>query len=339
MYGNIGLKAIQKGIPMRFQSALVTGGAGFIGSHIVEKLVSEGVRVVVVDNLTTGHKRNLESLLPAITFLKGDIRDAVLLDKAACDVEVVFHEAAVVSVPLSVEHPLESADVNDIGTLQVLEAARRKGCRRVVLASSSAVYGDDPALPKAEKMAPRPQSPYAVQKLTNEHYAALFSALYGLETVCLRYFNVFGPRQDPSSAYSGVISLFMDRAAQGRPPVIYGDGEQTRDFIAVKDVVRANLLAASAEAAAGRVFNVGRGQAISINALWQRVAGLAGIDLEPNYAAPRAGDIRHSLSTIARAREALTFTPQISLTDGLRATFHWYQAQPRNQSIRQERNP
>jgi UDP-glucose 4-epimerase len=315
---------------MRFQSALVTGGAGFIGSHIVAALVSEGVRVVVVDNLSTGHLHNLESLLSAITFIEGDIRDAALLDKAASDVEVVFHEAAVVSVPHSVEHPLESADVNDIGTLQVLEAARRQGCRRVVLASSSAVYGDDPTLPKTEQMAPRPQSPYAVQKLTNEHYAALFAALYGLETVCLRYFNVFGPRQDPSSAYSGVISLFMDRAARGRPPVIYGDGEQTRDFIYVEDVVRANLLAASAEAASGRIVNVGRGEAISINALWQHVAGLAGIDLEPDYAAPRTGDIRHSLSTIAWAREVLTFVPQMTFSDGLKETYHWYRAQCRS---------
>lgn len=315
---------------MRFQSALVTGGAGFIGSHIVEALVSEGVRVVVVDNLTTGHKHNLESLLPAITFHKGDIRDAALLDKAASNVEVVFHEAAVVSVPLSVENPVESADINDQGALQVLEAARRQGCRRVVLASSSAVYGDDPTLPKEEKMSPQPQSPYAVQKLTNEHYAGLYTALYGLETVCLRYFNVFGPRQDPSSAYSGVISLFMDRAAQGRPPVIYGDGEQTRDFISVQDVVRANLLAASAEAAVGRVFNVGRGDAISINTLWQRVADLAGIDLVPDHAAPRSGDIRHSLSTIARAREAMAFAPQVSLSDGLKETYRWYQGQRHN---------
>lgn len=313
-----------------FKSALVTGGAGFIGSHIVETLVSERVRVVVVDNLSTGHKHNLESLLPAITFHEGDIRDAALLDKAASGVEVVFHEAAVVSVPLSVEKPVESADVNDMGTLQVLDAARRRGCRRVVLASSSAVYGDAPALPKEEKMPPQPQSPYAVQKLANEYYAGLYAALYGLETVCLRYFNVFGPRQDPSSPYSGVISLFMERAASGRNPVIYGDGEQVRDFIAVQDVVRANLLAASAEAAVGQVFNVGRGGAISINDLWQRVAALAGIDRMPDYADPRAGDIRRSLATIARAREAMAFTPQVSLDDGLKETFRWYQGRRQN---------
>ncbi len=315
---------------MPFQSALVTGGAGFIGSHIVEALVSKGVRVAVVDDLSTGHKRNLESLLPAITFYEGDIRDAKLLAKAAAGVEVVFHEAAVVSVPLSVERPVESAEVNEIGTLQVLEAARRQGCRRVVLASSSAVYGDDPGLPKDENMTPRPQSPYAVQKLVNEHYAGLYTSLYGLETVGLRYFNVFGPRQDPSSPYSGVISLFMDRAAGERQPVIYGDGQQTRDFIFVGDVVRANLLAASAEAAAGQIFNVGRGEAIAVNMLWRRVADLAGIDLEPAYATPREGDIRHSLATITKAREALAFNPQTSLTDGLKATYHWYQAQRRS---------
>lgn len=318
---------------MAFKKALVTGGAGFIGSHLVAALVSKGIRVTVVDNLSTGHKSNLEALLPAIVFHEGDIRDAELLDKAALDAEVVFHQAAVVSVPLSVEKPLASADVNDIGTLQVLEAARRQGCRRVVLASSSAVYGDDPNLPKAEAMRPQPQSPYAVQKLTNEHYAGLYTALYGLETVCLRYFNVFGPRQDPSSPYSGVISLFMDRAASGRQPVIYGDGEQTRDFIFVEDVVRANLLAASAKDAIGGVFNVGRANAISINALWQRVADLAGIDLVPEYAAPRAGDIRHSWSTIARAKAAMAFEPQIALDNGLKATYRWYQGQGDNHHL------
>jgi UDP-glucose 4-epimerase len=282
----------------------------------------------VVDNLSSGHRRNLEAVADAITFHEGDIRDAALLDEAMADVEVVFHQAAVVSVPLSVEKPLESADINDIGTLQVLDAARRQGCRRVVLASSSAVYGDDPRLPKNEQMAPKPQSPYAVQKLTNEFYAGLYTALYGLETVCLRYFNVFGPRQDPSSPYSGVISLFMNRAAANQPPVIYGDGEQTRDFIAVPDVVHANLLAATVPSAAGQVFNVGRGEAISINALWQRVARLSGIDLAPEYAAPRAGDIRHSRSAIDKATAVMAFSPQMSLERGLNKTYQWYRDQP-----------
>ena len=309
---------------MKIKSALVTGGAGFIGSHIVEALVSQGTRVFVIDNFSTGHKANLETLRPAITVHEGDIRDGELLNEVAAKAEVIFHEAAVVSVPISVDQPVESAEINDMGTLHVLDAARRQGCRRVVLASSSAVYGDEPTLPKQESMTPRPQSPYALQKLINEHYAGLYTSLYGLETVCLRYFNVFGPRQDPSSPYSGVISLFMDRAANGRAPVIYGDGEQTRDFINVKDVVSANLLSASSENAAGRVFNVGRGEAISINALWKRVSDLAGIDLAPAYEAPRIGDIRHSRAAIENIKAALSFKPTATLFDGLRATYQWY---------------
>ncbi len=309
---------------MKIKSALVTGGAGFIGSHIVETLLSQGTRVSVVDNLSTGHKANLDVMMPDITFQEGDIRDGELLNTMAADVEVIFHEAAVVSVPISVEQPVESAEINDLGTLHVLDAARRQGCRRVVLASSSAVYGDEPTLPKREGMTPQPQSPYAVQKLINEHYANLYTSLYGLETVCLRYFNVFGPRQDPSSPYSGVISLFMDKAANGRNPVIFGDGEQTRDFIYVKDVVHANLLAASSEIAAGRVLNVGRGEAISINALWERVSDLAGIDLAPAYEAPRIGDVRHSRAAIENIKTALSFQPAATLLHGLKATYHWY---------------
>ena len=309
---------------MKIKSALVTGGAGFIGSHIVETLLSQGTRVSVVDNLSTGHKANLDVMMPDIIFQEGDIRDGELLNTMAADVEVIFHEAAVVSVPISVEQPVESAEINDLGTLHVLDAARRQGCRRVVLASSSAVYGDEPTLPKREGMTPQPQSPYAVQKLINEHCANLYTTLYGLETVCLRYFNVFGPRQDPSSPYSGVISLFMDKAANGRNPVIFGDGEQTRDFIYVKDVVHANLLAASSEIAAGRVLNVGRGEAISINALWERVSDLAGIDLAPAYEAPRIGDVRHSRAAIENIKTALSFQPAATLLDGLKATYHWY---------------
>ncbi len=308
---------------MVIKSALVTGGAGFIGSNIVETLVSQGTRVVVVDNLSTGSKANLAPVLPAITFHEGDIRDEKLLD-AAADVEVIFHEAALVSVPLSVDKPVESADINELGTLKVLEAARRRGCRRVVLASSSAVYGSDPALPKHEDMAPQPESPYAVQKLVDEHYAGLYSDLYGLETVCLRYFNVFGPRQFPTSPYSGVISLFMDWAAKGQPPVIFGDGKQTRDFINVKDVVRANLLAALTENAAGRVFNVGRGEAIMINALWQTISGLAANVHAPRYEAPRKGDIRHSRAAIEKINTVLSFAPEVTLSEGLKETYRWF---------------
>jgi UDP-glucose 4-epimerase len=309
---------------MKLKSALVTGGAGFIGSHIVEALVSQGAQVSVIDNLSTGFKANLEALLPAITFHEGDIRDGELLNALAADVEVIFHEAALVSVPISVDKPVESSEINDLGTLQVLDAARRQGCRRVVLASSSAVYGSDPTLPKREDMPPQPESPYALQKLTNEHYAGLYARLYGLETVCLRYFNVFGPRQFPTSPYSGVISLFMDCAAKGESPVIFGDGQQTRDFINVKDVARANLLAASLGNAAGRVFNVGRGEAITINALWEQIAGLAGNSLAPLYEKPRQGDIRHSLAAIENINTALSFSPSVALLDGLKETYRWY---------------
>ncbi len=309
---------------MKIKSALVTGGAGFIGSHIVETLVSQGTKVSVIDNLATGFKANLENLLPAITFHEGDIRDGELLRAMAADVEVIFHEAALVSVPISVDKPVESTEINDLGTLQVLDAARRQKCRRVILASSSAVYGSDPTLPKREDMPPQPESPYALQKLTNEHYADLYAHLYGLETVCLRYFNVFGPRQFPTSPYSGVISLFMNWAANAESPVIFGDGQQTRDFINVKDVVRANLLAASSGDAIGRVFNVGRGEAITINALWGHISGLAENEQVPRYKASRKGDIRHSRAAIEKIRGALSFTPSVALLDGLKATYQWY---------------
>lgn len=303
--------------------ALVTGGAGFIGSHLVDALLRQGARVTVVDNLTTGKRGNLKDAAAALLH-EGDIRDADLLKRLMQGVDVVFHQAAVVSVPLSVAQPLDSAAVNEMGTLTVLETARQAGCRRVVLASSSAVYGDDPRLPKRETMPPRPLSPYAVQKMTGEYYAGLYHTLYGLETVGLRYFNVFGPRQDPSSPYSGVISIFMERAADGRAPVIYGDGEQTRDFVFVQDVVAANLRAATAPAAAGGVFNIGTGRTITVNALWQQVADLAGVGLAPDYDAPREGDIRHSVAAIDAARESLGFSPVVSFADGLARTYAWY---------------
>jgi UDP-glucose 4-epimerase len=304
--------------------ALVTGGAGFIGSHLVDALAGQGTRVTVIDNLTTGKRENLQEAGPGVDFHEGDIRDDALLKRLMADVEVVFHQAAVVSVPLSVEQPLSSAAVNETGTLEVLEAARQAGCRRVVLASSSAVYGDDPELPKRETMAFCPLSPYAVQKMTGEYYAGLYTRLYGLETACLRYFNVFGPRQDPSSPYSGVISIFMERAAAGRAPVIYGDGDQTRDFIYVQDVVEANLRAATADAAAGKAFNIGSGNTITIQRLWQQVAQLGGVALRPEYQDAREGDIRHSVADIEAARRCLRFMPKVRFEDGLAETYAWY---------------
>jgi UDP-glucose 4-epimerase len=304
--------------------ALVTGGAGFIGSHLVDALIGRGARVTVIDNLSTGRMENLREAGPDLDFHEGDIRDSALLSKLMPGVDVVFHQAAVVSVPLSVAQPIDSAGVNEMGTLTVLETARQAGCRRVVLASSSAVYGDDPQLPKREDMPLRPLSPYAVQKMVGEYYAGLYGTLYGLETACLRYFNVFGPRQDPSSPYSGVISIFMDRAAAGRAPVIYGDGEQTRDFVYVKDVVAANLKAATQEAAVGRVFNIGTGRTITVNRLWQNVAELAGIALSPEYQGVRDGDILHSVAAIDAARQRLGFAPEVSFEDGIASTYHWY---------------
>jgi len=304
--------------------ALVTGGAGFIGSHLVDALAGQGTRVTVIDNLTTGKRENLQEAGSGVAFHEGDIRDGVLLKRLIADVEVVFHQAAVVSVPLSVEQPLSSAAVNETGTLEVLEAARQAGCRRVVLASSSAVYGDDPELPKRETMAFCPLSPYAVQKMTGEYYAGLYTRLYGLETACLRYFNVFGPRQDPSSPYSGVISIFMERAAAGRAPVIYGDGDQTRDFIYVQDVVKANLRAATEDGVAGKAFNIGSGNTITIRRLWQQVAELGGVALTPEYQDTRDGDIRHSVADIAAARRYLGFRPEVPFEDGLAKTYAWY---------------
>ena len=309
------------------QHALVTGGAGFIGSHLVDALIGQGARVTVIDNLTTGKKENLQDAGSRVDFHEGDIRDRDLLQRLMTGVDVVFHQAAVVSVPLSVEQPLFSAAVNETGTLEVLEAARQAGCRRVVLASSSAVYGDDPELPKRENMPFCPLSPYAVQKMTGEYYAGLYNQLYGLETACLRYFNVFGPRQDPSSPYSGVISIFLDRATAGRAPVIYGDGEQTRDFVYVQDVVSANLRAATEKGAAGKAFNIGTGKTITINRLWQQVAELAGIDLVPDYRDARQGDILHSVAAIDAARQDLGFEPEVRFQGGLAQTYDWYQRQ------------
>ena len=314
-----------------FKKALVTGGAGFIGSHLVEALISEKCTVSVVDNLSSGHLANLEPLKDRITFYQGDIREMEVLEKAASGCDVVFHLAAMVSVPQTVDLPVESARINDIGTLNVLEAARNRNARRVVFSSSCAVYGDDPVLPKTEDMNARPTSPYAVQKLAAEHYTRIYEDIYGLETVSLRYFNVFGPRQDPSSPYSGVISIFMTRAALNAAPVIYGDGHQTRDFVYVKDVVNANLLAAALYHPRGRIFNIGTGNPVSINHLWELIAALGGrAKLRPQYEPARAGDIEHSYAGTDVARSRLKFNPEFSLEQGLEKTFEWYRQAQHN---------
>jgi len=304
--------------------ALVTGGAGFIGSHLVDTLVKEGCDVVVLDDLSAGSLSNLKHVKDKITFYKGNIQDQKILMKAAENCEVIFHQAAIVSVTKTVDNPVDSAHTNDLGTLLVLESARQNKVKRVVLASSCAVYGDDPLLPKHENMPPKPMSPYAVQKLTGELYARIYYDLYGLETVCLRYFNVYGPRQDPSSPYSGVISIFMTKAVSKKSPVIYGDGKQYRDFVFVKDVVKSNLLAATAEDAAGQTFNIGIGKNVSINTLWDMICLLSGLNIEPEYRPPRPGDILESVASIEQAKLAMGFEADYSFEKGLEITFKWY---------------
>jgi len=309
---------------IQFKRVLVTGGAGFIGSHIVDALLTEGCEVNVLDNLSTGNLSNLEHVKDRIHFCKGDIRDPEILEKMVRGCDIVFHLAAVVSVPQSVAEPVDSAMVNDIGTLLVLEAASKNGVKRVVFSSSCAVYGDDPQLPKRESMTPKPLSPYAVQKLTGEFHARLYYDLYKLETVCLRYFNVFGPRQDPSSPYSGVISLFLSKAASKEQPVIYGNGNQYRDFIFVRDVVRVNLLAACADQAAGEIFNVGTGRFVCIRQLWETICLMSCQNIEPIYKAARVGDIQESVGDIALATSILGFKPEYPFETGLEMTLEWY---------------
>ena len=307
-----------------FKTALVTGGAGFIGSHLVEALISAGCRVAVLDNLSTGNFANLKHLDGKFSFFQDDIRNQKALYAAAEDCQVIFHLAAVVSVPQTIEDPIESAEINELGSLSVFETAMKKKVQRVVFSSSCAVYGDDPRLPKLEDMAPNPLSPYAVQKLAAEYYAQMFYDLHGLETAVLRYFNVYGPRQDPSSPYSGVISIFMSKALLNDPAVIYGDGNQSRDFIYVRDVVKANLLAATAKNASGQVMNIGSGRAVRINELWQAICALCGRSLGPRYASKRPGDIFESLAGVETAKELLDFECEVSFEKGLESTFEWY---------------
>ena len=304
--------------------ALVTGGAGFIGSHIVEALVLKGCKVTVLDNLSTGSESNMAAVKKNITFVEGDIRDRRVLENAAEGCDTIFHLAAVVSVPETIENPVESALVNDMGTLFVSETARDKGVRRVVFSSSCAVYGDDPRLPKNETMNPAPCSPYAVQKLIGEHHLRLGYELYGLETVSLRYFNVYGPRQDPSSPYSGVISIFMNKAVADQSPVIYGDGHQSRDFIYVDDVVKANLLAATEAPAQGEIINVGTGADIRINHLWDMICAFSGTARQPQYQPPRSGDIYASVADINHAKSLLGFEIDYPFAKGLELTYRWY---------------
>jgi nucleoside-diphosphate-sugar epimerase len=307
---------------------LVTGGAGFIGSAIVRGLLAQGAaRVSVVDSLLTGHERNLEEIRGPVDFHRVDIRDYAALLPAFEGVDVVFHEAAIPSVPRSIQEPVPSHEVNIDGTFNVLRAAQAAGVRRVIYAASSSAYGDTEVLPKVETMQAQPKSPYAAQKLMGEYYMSCWHSCYGLETVSLRYFNVFGPRQDPSSAYSGVLSLFIKAVLERRAPTIFGDGGTSRDFTYVEDVVALNLLAAQAPAGvSGRMYNGGNGGRITLNQAWEMLQKIEGVSLPANYGPPRAGDVRDSQADTTAVTRDLGYTPRFSFEEGLRRTLEWYRA-------------
>ncbi|WP_292428093.1 SDR family oxidoreductase [Methanoregula sp.] len=306
---------------------IVTGGAGFIGSHIVEELAQQQHEVVILDNLFSGKMENISPFLEKdnVSFVNGSITDLVLLQKTFEGADGIFHEGAIASVPRSIANPLATNEANVTGTLHVLIAARDCGVRKVVFASSSSVYGDTPTLPKREDMTPSPLSPYAVSKLAGEHYLRVFSEVYGLETVALRYFNVFGPRQDPKSQYAAVIPNFITRILNHQSPVIHGDGEQTRDFTFVKDVVQANIRAMEREAQG--VFNVAYCRRISLKDLAAAIMEATGISVPLRYDPPRSGDVKDSLADITRARDAFGYEPQYTVKTGLKETIAWYQNQ------------
>jgi UDP-glucose 4-epimerase len=303
---------------------LVTGGAGFIGSHIAEALVRRGDKVRVLDNLSTGSLANLAPFRDRLEFIEGDLLDAATVAQVVRGVDCIFHEAALASVPASVENPLESHAACVTGTVTLLDAARRAGVRRLVYAASSAAYGDQPACSKRETDLPAPISPYGAAKLAAEYYCQAFTATYAFETVTLRYFNVFGPRQDPHSPYSAVIPLFINAMLAGRPPVIYGDGRQSRDFTYVSNVAQANLLAADAPNVAGRVLNIANGRSTDLLTLLDLLNRLLGTRLAAVHAPPRAGDVRESLADITWARRLLGFEPPVGFEEGLRRSIDYY---------------
>jgi len=305
---------------------VVTGGAGFIGSNIVQRLVEDGEQVRVVDDLATGRRENLESVADRVRFFEGSVCDLDLLREAFDGADYVLHQGALASVPRSVADPLATNRVNVEGTLKVLEAARERGVKRVVYASSSSVYGDAPTLPKREDMTPQPKSPYAVSKLAGEYYCQTYTSVFGLETVSLRYFNVFGPRQDPASQYAAVVPIFIRCIFAGEAPQVFGDGEQSRDFTFVDDVVTANIQAARAQGAAGAVCNLGCGERHTLNELLELLQRIIGKDVEAQYGPDRPGDVKHSMADITRARETFGYDPRVSFEDGLRRTVEWYRS-------------
>lgn len=316
---------------MKTTTYLVTGGAGFIGSHIAETLLKQGASVRILDNLATGRESNIKALqgLPGeLNVITGDLRDSTTVRAAAEGVEVIFHQGALASVTRSISDPVQSLETNIIGTQNVLLAARDLGVRRVVYASSSSVYGNTPTLPKHEAMPTAPMSPYAVQKLTGEQLCGVFTRIYGLETVALRYFNVFGPRQDPTSEYAAVIPRFVSALLARQRPVVFGDGEQTRDFTYIKNVVQANLLAATAQEAVGEAMNIGCGEQIALNDVLNMACNLLDTHIRAEYREPRPGDVRDSLADISKARRLLGYQPGVGFSEGLTRTVTAMRARP-----------
>lgn len=311
---------------MKARKVIITGGAGFIGSNLARYLSSDN-HVLVIDDLSTGHMENIKDLIDdkKIDFIKGSVTDLPLLQKTFKGIHYVFHEAAIPSVPRSIKDPITTSNVNINGTLNVLLAARDCGVKKVVYASSSSVYGDTPTLPKKEEMNPNPLSPYAVGKLAGEYYCSVFTEVFHLPTVALRYFNVYGPRQDPTSEYAAVIPKFISKILNGTPPVVYGDGEQTRDFTFIDDVISANILAAESDATG--IFNAAGGKRISINELAKTVMALCNKNLEIEYKEARPGDVKHSLADNSKAKEKFTYSPKFDIKNGLKETIRWFQKQ------------
>jgi UDP-glucose 4-epimerase len=305
---------------------LVTGGAGFIGSNIAEALVKRGEEVVVLDSLATGYEKNIAHLRNDLTFIKGDVRDAGTVREALAGVDYVLHEAALASVPRSIEDPVLVTDVNVRGTLVMLDEARRAGVKRFVYAASSSAYGDTEKLPKEEGMTPKPLSPYAASKLMGEYYCAVYAHVYGMSTVSLRYFNIFGPRQDPRSQYAAVIPIFISHLLAGTSPTIFGDGEQSRDFTFVENVVEANILASRCENARGQTINVACGGHYTLNDLFDQMRKIMGSSVSPRYAEPRAGDVKHSHADISAAEKLIGYSVAVPFVEGLRRTIEWYRA-------------
>ena len=303
---------------------LITGGAGFIGSHLAEALVARGERVKIIDDLSTGRRENIESFAERVELIEGDIRDREAVEAAIDGADYVLHQAALASVQRSIDDPTRTNQVNVQGTLNLLEAANAAGVKRFVYASSSSAYGDSEVLPKLEIMIPNPKSPYAVSKLAAEWYCGVFADIFGMTTVSLRYFNIFGPRQDPNSPYSAVIPIFVKHLIQGKSPTIYGDGEQSRDFTYIDNVVQANLLACDADISGAHVYNVACGERFTLNLLYDRIKNMLGVDNEPNYGPPRQGDVKHSQASIEAIQKGLGYETRVGFDDGLIKTVGWF---------------